>query len=108
MVKRDDRRECFDRTKLAMSLRRAIAKRPIDAEQINALALSIPCEESKVSSIRTTKPGNCRCSDAWLRTVDSIAWLRYASFYEDFTEFSQFAEEILYLGGERKGENSGG
>jgi transcriptional regulator NrdR family protein len=43
-----------------------------------------------------------------LRTVDSIAWLRYASFYEDFTQFSRFAEEILYLGGEKKGENSGG
>ena len=37
MVKRDGRRESFDRTKLAMGLRRAIAKRPIDAEQINAL-----------------------------------------------------------------------
>ena len=36
-VKRDGRRESFDRTKLAMGLRRAIAKRPIDAEQINAL-----------------------------------------------------------------------
>ena len=37
VVKRDGRRESFDRTKLAMGLRRAIAKRPIDAEQINAL-----------------------------------------------------------------------
>ena len=37
MVKSDDSRECFDRTKLAMSLRRSISKRPIDAEQINAL-----------------------------------------------------------------------
>ena len=35
VVKRDGRRESFDRTKLAMGLRRAIAKRPIDAEQIN-------------------------------------------------------------------------
>ena len=33
VVKRDGRRESFDRTKLAMGLRRAIAKRPIDAEQ---------------------------------------------------------------------------
>ena len=40
VVKRDGRRESFDRTKLATGLRRAIAKRPIDAEQINGLALS--------------------------------------------------------------------
>ena len=37
VVKRDGRRESFDRTKLAMGLRRAIAKRPIDAEQINGM-----------------------------------------------------------------------
>src|SRR5210317_1494090 len=37
VVKRDGRRECFDRTKLAMGLRRSISKRPIDAEQINGL-----------------------------------------------------------------------
>ena len=37
VVKRDGRRESFDRTKLAMGLRRAISKRPIDAEQINGM-----------------------------------------------------------------------
>ena len=56
VVKRDDRRECFDRTKLAMSLRRAIAKRPIDAEQINAL-LSDTFDESKTSSTMSCQAG---------------------------------------------------
>ena len=37
VVVRDGRRESFDRTKLAMGLRRAISKRPIDAEQINGM-----------------------------------------------------------------------
>ena len=108
VVKRDDRRECFDRTKLAMSLRRAIAKRPIVAEQINAL---LSDTLRRIENEFDNELPSRAIADAvmhGLRTVDSIAWLRYASFYEDFTQFSRFAEEILYLGGERKGENSGG
>ena len=108
MVKRDDSRECFDRTKLAMSLRRAIAKRPIDAEQINAL---LSDALRRIESEFDDELPSRAIADAvmhGLRTVDSIAWLRYASFYEDFTQFSRFAEEILYLGGERTVENSGG
>ena len=42
VVKRDGRRESFDRTKLATGLRRAIAKRPIDAEQINDIMSGQP------------------------------------------------------------------
>ena len=108
VVKRDDSRECFDRTKLAMSLRRAISKRPIDAEQINAL---LSDTLRRIESEFDDELPSRAIADAvmhGLRTVDSIAWLRYASFYEDFTQFSRFAEEILYLGGERTGENSGG
>ena len=100
VVKRDDRRECFDRTKLAMSLRRAIAKRPIDAEQINAL-LSDTLRRIENEFDQELPSRAIADADAWPK-VDSIAWLRYASFYEDFSKFSRFAEEILYLGGERK------
>jgi transcriptional repressor NrdR len=108
VVKQDDRRESFDRTKLAMSLRRSIAKRPIDAEQINAL---LSDTLRRIESEFDDELPSRAIADAvmhGLRSIDSIAWLRYASFYEDFTQFSRFAEEILYLGGERKGENSGG
>ena len=93
---------------LAMSLRRAIAKRPIDAEQINAL-LSDTLRRIE-NEFDNELPSRAIADSVMhgLRTVDSIAWLRYASFYEDFTQFSRVAEEILYLGGERKGENSGG
>jgi transcriptional regulator NrdR family protein len=42
-----------------------------------------------------------------LRKVDGIAWLRYASFYEDFRELSRFAVEIVNLGGGGKGGKGG-
>ena len=80
----------------------------IDAEQINALLTDTL---RRIESEFDDELPSRAIADAvmhGLRTVDSIAWLRYASFYEDFTQFSRFAEEILYLGGERAGENSGG
>ena len=80
----------------------------IDAEQINAL---LSDTLRRIESEFDDELPSRAIADAvmhGLRTVDSIAWLRYASFYEDFTQFSRFAEEILYLGGERAGENSGG
>ena len=43
-----------------------------------------------------------------LRKVDGIAWLRYASFYEDFMELSRFAEEIMNLGGGTESDEGGG
>ena len=63
VVKRDGRRESFDRTKLAMGLRRAIAKRPIDAEQINAL-LSQTLRQIENEFDGEVQPGNCGCNHA--------------------------------------------
>ena len=107
VVKRDGRRESFDRTKLAMGLRRAIAKRPIDAEQVNGLlSETLRRIENEFDSEAPSRA----IADAImlrLRKVDSIAWLRYASFYEDFIELSRFAEEILNLGGGEKGDEDG-
>ena len=107
VVKRDGRRESFDRTKLAMGLRRAIAKRPIDAEQINGLLSEtlrrIENEfDSEVPSLVIAEAIMQR-----LRKVDGIAWLRYASFYEDFRDLSRFAVEIVNLGGGGKGGKDG-
>jgi transcriptional repressor NrdR len=107
VVKRDGRREAFDRTKLAMGIRRAIAKRPIDAEQINTL-LSETLRRIE-NEFDSEVPSRAIADSVMLglRKVDAIAWLRFASFYEDFMQFSRFAEEIVYLGGEESEENGG-
>ena len=105
VVKRDGRRESFDRTKLAMGLRRAISKRPIDAEQINGmLSETLRRIENEFDS-EVPSRAIAEAIMQRLRKVDGIAWLRYASFYEDFMELSRFAEEIMNLdGGEERGE----
>jgi transcriptional repressor NrdR len=108
VVKRDGRRESFDRTKLAMGLRRAIAKRPIDAEQINGL-LSKTLRQIE-NEFDGEVPSRAIADAIMLRlkSVDGVAWLRYASFYEDFMGISRFVEELVNLGGEIKGDKNGG
>jgi transcriptional repressor NrdR len=108
VVKRDGRRESFDRTKLAMGLRRAIAKRPIDAEQINGL-LSKTLRQIE-NEFDGEVPSRAIADAIMLRlkSVDGVAWLRYASFYEDFMGISRLVEELVNLGGEIKGDKNGG
>ena len=108
VVKRDGRRESFDRTKLAMGLRRAIAKRPIEAEQINGL-LSKTLRQIE-NEFDGEVPSRAIADAIMLRlkNVDGVAWLRYASFYEDFMGISQLVEELVNLGGEIKGDKNGG
>ena len=40
--------------------------------------------------------------------MDGVAWLRYASFYEDFMGISRFVEELVNLGVGKKGDKNGG
>ena len=108
VVKRDGRRESFDRTKLATGLRRAISKRPIDAEQINGL-LSKTLRQIE-NEFDSEVPSRAIADAIMLRLqkVDGVAWLRYASFYEDFMGISRFVEELVNLGVDKKGDKNGG
>ena len=107
VVKRDGRRESFDRTKLAMGLRRSIAKRPIDAEQINGLLSETLRRIENEFDSEVPSRVIAEAIMQRLRKVDGIAWLRYASFYEDFRDLSRFAVEIVNLGGGGKGVKGG-
>jgi transcriptional repressor NrdR len=105
VVKRDGRRESFDRTKLATSLRRAISKRPIDAEQINGLLSQILRQIENEFDSEVPSRAIADAIMLRLQNVDGVAWLRYASFYEDFMGISRLVEELVNLGGNEKGDN---
>ena len=89
-----------------MGLRRAIAKRPIDAEQINGL-LSKTLRQIE-NEFDGEVPSRAIADAIMLRlkNVDGVAWLRYASFYEDFMGISQLLEELVNLGGEIRGDKT--
>lgn len=97
VIKRDGRREDFDRTKLFSGLRKACEKRPIQAEQVEMLiAEVIDALEREFDSEIPTKAIGEQIMNR-LKRVDSIAFVRYASVYKDFRDIEEFAKEISSL-----------
>ena len=94
VVKRDGRREDFDRAKMLGGLKKAVQKRPIDVMQIEMLvadALAV-LEKEFDHEIPAKAVGEQIMTR--LKHLDKIAYVRYASVYKDFRDLDELAEEI--------------
>ncbi len=94
VIKRDGRREPWDRGKLARGLKRAAAKRPIAVTEIEGLAVDVEKElcdgsDREVSSATIGEEVLPR-----LRQLDEVAYVRYASIYRDFRDVDEFMREL--------------
>ena len=103
ILKSEGRRELFDRDKLLHSVSIACRKRPIDGERIERLVSSIQrrLETSGDSEVESARIGEMVMDG--LKGLDSVAYIRFASVYKDFTEakdFEEFAGNIQHLGEE--------
>jgi transcriptional repressor NrdR len=96
VVKKDGRREEFDIDKVKKGLYRAVEKRPIPAKQIEQIAYQI--EEMVASSDReiTTKVIGEYIMDK-LKSLDKVAYVRFASVYFDFKSLEEFLSELHNL-----------
>lgn len=97
VVKRDGRREPFDREKVAVGIRKACEKRPISADVQNRMLDEI-CQEvanSNESEISTQVIGDLVMKQ--LRNVDEVAYVRFASVYREFKDTQTFMEELQRL-----------
>jgi transcriptional repressor NrdR len=85
VVKRDGRRELFDRDKLIASLLTALRKRPVTQQQIGQMASDIEqaLTESSRSEVSSRDVGDAAL--VALRAIDFIGYLRYASVYHEFS-----------------------
>ncbi len=97
VVKRDDRREAFSREKLMTGIRRACQKRPVSEEAIETMVEQIILDltngyDGEVSG----KDIGARVMEG-LRTLDPIAYVRYASVYRRFEEATDFVQEVKKL-----------
>lgn len=94
VIKRDGRRENFDKVKIVNSLRRACQKRPVDAEQINILVEDMidQLENEFGMEIPSTAVGDKVLEN--LKGIDPIAYIRFASVYKDFRNIEEFLDEI--------------
>ena len=97
VVKRDGRREDFDRSKMLSGLRKAVEKRPIDVLQIEMLVADVlvALEREYDHEIPSQAIGEHIMQR--LKHLDQIAYVRYASVYKDFRDLSELAEEISAL-----------
>jgi transcriptional repressor NrdR len=92
VVKSEERREPFDRSKLERSIEIACRKRPIDPARMDRLASAIQrqIETSGDSEIPASAIG-AMVMDG-LKALDSVAYIRFASVYKDFTEAKDFED----------------
>lgn len=97
VIKRDGRREDFDREKLVHSIRAALHKRPVDAEQITMLVEDVidEVEARYEAEIPTQAIGDGIMRR--LRKIDQVAYVRFASIYKEFRDVSEFMDEINSL-----------
>ncbi|HEV2568045.1 transcriptional regulator NrdR [Sphingomonas sp.] len=92
VVKSEDRREPFDRDKLARSVAIACRKRPIEPVRIERLISGIQrqLETSGESEVTSKQIGELVMDG--LRGLDSVAYIRFASVYKEFAEARDFRE----------------
>ncbi|MBI1927706.1 transcriptional repressor NrdR [Candidatus Poribacteria bacterium] len=97
VIKKDQRREAFDRQKLKRNLMKACEKRPISQETIDHLIGDIEQQliSMRKSEIESRVIGEL-VMDA-LKDVDKVAYIRFASVYRDFKDVADFEAELRQL-----------
>jgi transcriptional repressor NrdR len=97
VIKKDGRRETFDRRKIVEGMRRACEKRPVSIDRIEAVADSIEQElmERPEKEISVSYIGG-KVMEA-LQIMDDVAYVRFASVYRSFRDIEEFVREIKEL-----------
>ena len=97
VVKRDDRREPFDREKLLRGIRIASSKRPISIDELERIVDGV---EAMFSDAGTREVSSLKIGEEVmhrLKNLDDIAYIRFASVYHSFKDMGQFMEEAEQL-----------
>lgn len=97
VVKKDGRREPFDRDKILSGIKKACEKRAISIETMESIVDKIEKElhESEVKEIKGEKLGE-KVMQA-LHDLDEVAYVRFASVYRSFKDISEFMNELQGL-----------
>ncbi len=101
VIKSGDRREAFDRGKLERSIALACRKRGVEPERLDQLVSGIQrqLETAGDSEVASARIGELVMEG--LRQIDSVAYIRFASVYRDFSEardFEEFAGSVRDVG----------
>lgn len=97
VIKKDGRREAFDRQKIIHGLEKACEKRPVSVEKWEALTARI---EKKLQALGEKEIQSSLIGEeimTGLKDIDEVAYVRFASVYRQFKDIKEFMEEIKDL-----------
>ena len=94
VIKKDKRRELFDKGKLLNGIRKAFEKRPVAANTIDKVADDIEAELFKQGrqEVQSAIIGDMVMTS--LKQIDQIAYIRFASVYRDFADITKLKQEV--------------
>jgi len=97
VVKKDGRREVFDREKILGGLKKACEKRPISITNLEKIVSRIEYNllEKSEREIKATEIGEMVMDE--LKTLDEVAYVRFASVYRQFRDINEFMSELTRL-----------
>jgi transcriptional repressor NrdR len=102
VVKKDGRREPFDRAKIIAGLKRACEKRPVSMETIDQIANSIETTMAEQSDREVASNSIGAAVMNELHKIDQVAYVRFASVYRSFKDIDEFMHELEDLINQRK------
>ena len=97
VVKKDDRREAYDRAKVFGGIKKACEKRPVSIDTIEALTdrVSRRIQEDGAREVPSSRIGEAIMQE--LREIDTVAYVRFASVYRSFQDVGEFMREVQEL-----------
>lgn len=104
IIKKDGKREPFDRNKLRIGIIKACEKRPVSMEKIDSLVNEVETELMNLerAEIKSSVMGELVMKK--LKKMDKVAYIRFASVYRDFTDLTSFKKEVEKLLENKKGK----
>ena len=94
VIKKDDSRETYDRSKIESGVIRSCHKRPVSTQQINAMIDDI---ENRIFNLEEKEVATSVIGELVmesLKDLDEVAYVRFASVYREFKDVNTFMEEL--------------
>jgi len=94
VIKKDGRRETFDRLKIISGIQRACEKRPVSISTIEKVVdqMELTLQESGEKEIAASRIGEAVMGA--LQSIDEVAYVRFASVYRQFRDINEFMSEL--------------
>ena len=102
VVKKDGRRESFDRQKIVNGLKAACQKRPVSSEQIDEIVEQVERRLQELGEREVPAAVIGEHVMKSLHALDEVAYVRFASVYRSFQDIGEFMTELKDLASERR------